>query len=235
MKNLGCLLLLMVSLQAQAESAEDIVKGVEKSLSPGDFIVTYELVNRRLDGTIVAYEVDFQIKDIDHAHGIFQKPEREKGREVLRVHDALWTYMPDVGRAIRIADRDSFAGGDFSNADIMRPDWTAHYKAQMAKETPKQWIIDMIAGDTEAAYAKMRLWVDRETHMPMQQHFFDSSGTLLKQCRYGAITRYDTLQRPARLHMENVLTGQATDMRILRLSAGQKFSDARFSVDNLGK
>lgn len=235
MTRLLIVLLWLVCGVAWAESAESIVKDVEKTLSPGNFTTVYKMTSKRIDDTVVTYEIRFGIRDVNHAHGVFLKPEREKGREILRVNDALWTYMPDVGRAIRIADRDSFAGGDFSNADVMRPDWTAHYAVEMVKETARQWILDLNASGEGATYARMRLWVDRKLRQPVQMYFYDTKGTLLKRCRYGAITRFGNLTRPARLKMENVLTGQSTDLQVLKLQTGQKFSDARFSVDNLGK
>jgi outer membrane lipoprotein-sorting protein len=225
----------MAVLTAQAETPSDIVKEVETRLVPGSYSVVYELTNYRLDGSVSSYEVQFDIRDVDHARGVFTKPEREKGREVLRVDDALWTYLPTIGKTLRIADRDSFAGGDFSNADILRVDWTAKYTASLAKETPNQWIFDLAAKTPDAAYAKMRLWVDKASRQPIQQYFYDSRGTLLKRCRYGSIRNFGTVTRPAFLQMENVVTTQKTELKVTALVTGQAFRDVRFAVDNLGK
>lgn len=228
-------LLTGLALTAQAQTPAEIVKEVEAKLVPGNYSVVYEFTNHRLDGTVSNYEVHFDIRDVDHARGVFTKPEREKGREVLRVDDALWTYLPSVGKTLRIADRDSFAGGDFSNADILRVDWTARYAASLAKETANQWIFDLTATTPEAAYAKMRLWVDKKLRQPVQQYFYDSRGTLLKRCRYGSIRDFGTVTRPAFLQMENVVTTQKTELKVMTLTTGRRFPDTRFAVDNLGK
>ncbi len=235
MRILFAVALAMTVLTAQAETPADIVKEVEARLVPGSYSVVYELTNHRLDGSLSSYEVRFDIRDADHARGVFTKPEREKGREVLRVDDALWTYLPGIGKTLRIADRDSFAGGDFSNADILRVDWTAKYAASLAKETPNQWIFDLVAKTPEAAYAKMRLWVDKASRQPVQQYFYDSRGTLLKRCRYGSIQNFGGVTRPAFLQMENVVTTQKTELKVLTLRTGQTFKESRFAVDNLGK
>jgi len=227
--------LVLAVLTARAETPSDIVKEVEARLVPGSYRVVYSLTNHRTDGSVSSYEVHFDIKDADHARGVFIKPEREKGREVLRVDDALWTYLPSIGKTLRIADRDSFAGGDFSNADILRVDWTAKYLASMAKETPNQWIFDLVAKTPDAAYAKMRLWVDKSSRQPVQQYFYDSRGTLLKRCRYASIQNFGSVSRPAFLQMENVVTGQKTELKVITLVTGLTFKDARFAVDNLGK
>jgi len=229
------LLLVVMAWPAQAESPTEIVRQVERNLVPGNFSVVYEFTNHRLDGTTSRYEVQFDIRDVDHARGLFVKPEREKGREVLRVDDALWTYLPSVGKTLRIADRDSFAGGDFSNADILRIDWSAKYSVQLKKETASQWIFDLTATTPDAAYARMRLWVDKSTRQPIQQHFYDSRGTLLKRCRYGAIQTFGSITRPSYLLMENVITTQKSELTVRSMTIGRHFSDRRFAVDNLGK
>src|SRR5690606_18370102 len=119
------LILSLATGYAYAESATEIVAKVEKNLSPPNFRSVYQFTNHRLDGTTAIYDVRFSIKDANHSHGYFLKPEREKGREILRLKDTIWTYMPSVARAVRVADRESFAGGDFSNADVLRVDWLA--------------------------------------------------------------------------------------------------------------
>jgi outer membrane lipoprotein-sorting protein len=227
--------LLSVNQAVFAIDATGVVLQVEKNLAPKNFKALYTFINYRTDGTVMNYEIRFTTKDVDNSHGYFLKPEREKGREILRQKDVIWTFMPSVGRAVRVADRESFAGGDFSNADVLRVDWLNQYKVEMAKETPKQWIIDLQAKNSEAAYAKMRLWVDKKNNQPVQQQFYDSKGTLLKRLLYGSIKDFGPVTRPARLVMENVITTQKSEMKIENMDFNQKVPDSRFTVDNLGK
>jgi len=227
--------LIFTAHPAKAESATEIVAKVEKNLSPPNFKSLYQFTNYRLDGTIAQYDVRFSVKDVNHSHGYFLKPEREKGREILRLKDTIWTYMPSVARAVRVADRESFAGGDFSNADVMRVDWLAQYDASIAKETKNQFIIDLVAKNSEAAYAKMRIWIDKTTTQPVQQYFYDSKGTLLKICKYGSVKTFGNITRPAKLVMENVITKLKSEMQIIELQLENKIPDGRFVVDNLGK
>ncbi|MBK8205091.1 MAG: outer membrane lipoprotein-sorting protein [Bdellovibrionales bacterium] len=230
--------ILMISLAggyAHAESATEIIAKVEKSLSPPNFRALYQFTNHRLDGTTATYDVRFSIKDANHSHGYFLKPEREKGRETLRLKDTIWTYMPSVARAVRVADRESFAGGDFSNADVLRVDWLAQYNATLAKDSKNQSIIDLVSKNSDAAYAKMRLWVDKSTTQPVQQYFYDNKGTLLKICKYGSVKTFGSISRPTRMEMENVITKQKSEMQILELSFDSSLPAGRFVVDNLGK
>ncbi|MBV2168729.1 MAG: outer membrane lipoprotein-sorting protein [Bdellovibrio sp.] len=227
--------ILVSPLLACADTATEVIGKVERNLSPPNFKAIYQFTNYRLDGTVGAYDVRFTVKDVNHSHGYFLKPEREKGREILRLKDAIWTFMPSVARAVRVADRESFAGGDFSNADVMRVDWLAQYDASMAKETKNQYIIDLVAKNSDAAYAKMRIWVDKANTQPVQQYFYDSKGTLLKVCKYGSVKNFGVVTRPSKLVMENVITKLKSEMQILDLQFESKIPDGRYVVDNLGK
>lgn len=220
---------------AIAADAREILLRIERSLAPADFKGEYRFKNHRTDGTLSEYMTRIQARNVNLQHITFTAPEREKGREVLRNGDALWTFVPSVGRVIKIEDRESFAGGDFSNADVLRVDWLAQYEAAIAKETPKQWILDLKAKGTQAAYARMRLWVKKENGQPVQQEFFDSNGTLLKRLRYGKVKSFGKLTRPSFLVMENVITGQRSELTIDALEIGQKIPESRFVMDNLGK
>lgn len=228
----------IISVAARAANgpdADSIVRVVEKNLGPDNFHSTFQFINHRTDGTTTEYEVQFQTRDADHSHGSFIRPEREKGREVLRLDDEIWTFVPGSARIVRIADRDSFAGGDFSNADVMRVDWLKKYKAMILKDLPNQWIIEMAAKTSEAPYAKMRIWVDKKSNQPVQQHFYDSKGTLIKKCLYGEVKTWGSITRPARLEMENVITRQKSELKVLDIKLVGKIPDSRFVVNNLGK
>ena len=232
------LALMSFSLEASAveqKSAADIVGQIQKNLAPENFKASYVFTNYRTDSVISKYEVRFQTRDVDHSHGYFEKPEREKGREILRLSDNLWTYLPSVGRMVRIADRESFAGGDFSNADVLRVDWLKKYNPEIIKDLPNQWIVELKAKAPDAAYAKMRLWVDKKNGQPVQQLFYDSQGILLKKCLYGSVKSFGKIERPAKLRMENVITKQASELEILDLTLVPTLPDSRFAVDNMGK
>ncbi len=219
---------------AAPPDARALVAKIEARLAPRNVRAEYQFTNTRTDGTTTVYKVRFIVKDPDHSHGAFLEPAREKGREVLRLGDDLWTYVPSVGRVVRIADRESFAGGDFSNADILRVDWLGQYEPKILKELPSQWIIELTAKAPAAAYAKMRLWVDKASGQPVQQTFHDSRGTEIKRCRYGDVKTLGPVERPARLEMENVITKQKSELLVLALAATTT-PDSRFTVDNLGK
>jgi outer membrane lipoprotein-sorting protein len=117
----------------------------------------------------------------------------------------------------------------------LRLDWLKKYTPKILKDLPNQWIVEMTAKTPDAPYARMRLWVDKKSGAPVQQHYYDSHGTLLKRCLYGDMRKFGGIERPARLVMENVITKQKSDLAVLSLEKVPSFPDSRFVVDNLGK
>lgn len=237
--SLGPLLLVSLALNTPAMVwAADpavVIGKIEKTLAPENFEGDYLFKNTRTDGTVTEYGVRIRARNVKLQHIAFTSPDREKGREMLRRGEELWTFVPSVGRVIKIEDRDSFAGGDFSNADVLRVDWLNQYSATLVKESDKQWIFDLKARAAGAAYAQMRLWVKKENGQPVQQEFFDSNGTLLKRLRYSAIKNFGAITRPAFLLMENVITSQKSELTIRTLATGKSAPDSRFTIEALGK
>lgn len=233
-------LTLPLPLLAEQSSADpsgpiSVVHDIESSLAPKNAKTVYRFMNRRTDGTESEYTVLFEIRDVNHARGFFTAPPREKGREILRINEEIWTWLPGPGRVVRVADRESFAGGDFSNADILRVDWSAQYNITLKKELKDQWIFELSSRSNTSTYARILLWVDRKSGQPVQQIFYDSRGTKLKRLRYGEIRNFGPIQRPSRLVMENLITKQHSEMHVLQLEIVPVIRESRFLPDNLGK
>lgn len=229
------ILIFFISLRADVD-VQGIVQYIEQNLAPPNFIATYMFKNQRSDGTLNEYRVYVQGQDIEHIHIRFLAPDREKGREVLRNDDDMWTFVPSAGRVMRIEDQDSFAGGDFSNADVLRIDWTNDYNASLLQETENQYIIRLTAKEnSDAPYARMRLWVNKSNRMPVQQNLYDSNGNLLKQALFGEVQQYGDVVRPSRIVMRNMITNELSEMRVISLSTNEDIPDSRFLVSNLGQ
>ena len=64
---------------------------------------------------------------------------------MLRNGDNMWLYMPNLKRAVRVASRDSFMGGDFNNADVLRVNYTADYTATLAEESKDAYVLELKA------------------------------------------------------------------------------------------
>lgn len=228
-------LLVAIPQLASALSAGQIVERLDGALVPSNVEADYTFINVRTDGQRVTYTMRVRVRDENHVHMAFRAPGREAGREVLNVGSEIWSYLPSTGRVVRLQERESFAGGDFSNADVFRGDWSTTYTPAIISESDRQWVLDLRARSNNAPYARMRVWVDRSTVLPVQQHFFDSSGTLLKRIVYGSVRSFGTVTLPTRAVVENAVTGERSEWRINSMSTNQTFADSVFAVGSLGR
>ena len=67
----------------------------------------------REDGSSRTYEMRIMKRDTDKFRLWFDAPSSVKGQEMLRTGENMWVYIPNLKRATRIANRESFQGGDF--------------------------------------------------------------------------------------------------------------------------
>lgn len=225
--------------QAMPSPATDpraAVQMVLDKLSPGQWQGVFAFTNYRTDKTTTHYTISILSKDSTLVHLSFLEPERDKGRQVLNKNGQIWSYLPDSKKIVRLADRDSLAGGDFSNTDVLKLNWLDDYDPVLAKDGATQVVVDLRARkDRAPAYHQVRLWIQRETLQPVQQYFYDDAGHHLKTLKYRDIKTFGNLTRPATMVMENVVTGQRTVLEVREFAKADKVPAQRFSIDQLGK
>jgi len=234
MVTLIAVLALPAFTQAQ-DKAIEIVRSVLDKLSPGQWKAEYDFVNHKTDGSQNAYSLEIMSFDPNTAFISFTQPRREAGRQVLNKEGELWSYLPDSRKIVRLTDRDSIGNGDFNNADVLRLNWLRDYTPAIAKDSEKQTVIDLTAKTNTATYYKIRLWVAKAGNQPIQQFFYDESGHHMKSLKYQDVKSFGGLERPALLIMENVQTGQRTQLTVRTFSKEQGLPANRFRQENLGK
>jgi hypothetical protein len=125
--------------------ANSLLEKIDRNLQPTSSESYKKLVNIEPDGskkTFLLYQVK---KDKEKMVSLFLEPESEKGRATLRLGDNMWLYIPNVGKAIRIASMQSVVGGVFNNSDIMRLDFSAEYKVTGQKENANEYTLTLKA------------------------------------------------------------------------------------------
>src|SRR5439155_17405547 len=94
----------------------------------------------------------------------FIAPATEKGKFLLMLRDAMWIYMPNTSRPIRISPLQRLMG-QASNGDVARTTFTIDYNAVSIADDEVDGhhaqVLDLVAKDPGVAYAKVRLWLDR--------------------------------------------------------------------------
>jgi|GEM_PF-338567 len=219
------------------KSAQDYLKEYDAMMGPLSFESTMEMTAHRDDGSTRTYQMKVLKANNDKLRIWFSAPASAKGQELLRVADNLWTYMPNIKKAIRLASRDSFQGGDFNNADILRAnlsqDFTVEYK-DGAKDN--EVILELKAKHQDTSYDRILLWLDQKTATPIKGEYYALSGKLLRSAVFLEVKDFSGFKRPSQIIMKNEL--QTERYSILKTNSFKLVSEVpvqKFVLDDLGR
>jgi outer membrane lipoprotein-sorting protein len=242
MSTLRTAALLLVSLplglSAAAEpTADELVRRYDAVMSPGSFEATLEMVAHRQDGSIRQYKFRVLKARDDKTRSLFLEPASAKGQEMLKVGDNLWVYMPNLKRALRIASRESFQGGDFNNGDILRVSYVTDYSATLvASEDETLWALELVGKTAESTYDRIKLWMRKDTRLPVKAEYYATSGKLLRSATFDDVKRFHGLERPAHIVMRNELaTRRFSELTMLEMRTDAEAPAQLFVLDDLGR
>ena len=94
---------------------EKVLKKYDEIMAPQAFETNFSLESFKEDNTSKKYIIHAIKKDDDKFRLSFESPISIRDQEILRNDKNFWLYLPNVKRVTRIANRDSFQGGDFNN------------------------------------------------------------------------------------------------------------------------
>ena len=229
---------LTLSLAAAAEpSAEALVRRYDAVMSPGAFEALVEMVAHRADGTTRRYKFRVLKSGDDKVRSLFLEPAAAKGQEMLKVGDNMWVYMPNLKRALRIASRESFQGGDFNNGDILRVSYVTDYTASLVpSEDASLWALDLVGKTAETTYDRVKLWMRKDNELPVKAEYYAASGKLLRSATFDEVKNFHGLERPSRMVMRNELaTSRFSELTFLDMKAGTDAPAQKFVLDDLGR
>src|SRR5262249_21355547 len=163
----------------------------------------------------------------------FFEPASAKGQEMLRVTENMWVYMPNLKRALRIASRDSFQGGDFNNSDALRVNYVADYSAVYGDSgSPDQSMLLLPAQTKDAGYDKIKLWFGKKDLMPVRAEYYAASGMLLRSMQFSDVKDFHGHKRPAHLVMKNELASKRwSEMNMLDMRLNVDVPAQKFVLD----
>lgn len=232
-------LLLSLLLTAEPPTTKDVLAKYDAVMAPPTFKAVALMTAHRDDGTTRGYKMAI-LKGVDDKMRIwFQEPAAVRGQEMLRNGENFWVYMPNLKRALRLASRDNFQGGDFNNADVLRANYTRDYDG-VVKEDPKkpdQWLVELKAKTTESAYDSVKLWVTREPlGLPVHGEYFTSSGKMLRSADFSDVKDFGNgLKRPAKITMRNeIATQRYSEMLWETVDTAATVGDGKFGLSDLG-
>jgi len=110
------------------------------------------------------------------------EPATDKGTGFLRDHDAFWTWLPNVERAMRIPPSmmlQPWMGSDFTNDDLARE---SSLEKDYEPRALGEKAIDGVAAlgielepkpEAPVVWARMELWIEKERLAPLLFVYFD--------------------------------------------------------------
>lgn len=202
------LLLGLVSSVASALDGDQILRQVDRNLTPPSYEMYRKLINREPDGTKKEYVLYTAKKGRDRMVSLFLSPPTDEGRTTLRHGDNMWMYIPAVGRPLRITSLQTVVGGIFNNSDLMRLEFSVEYDAKSVGDAGNEHLLTLKAKTPAVAYDQLKMWVDKKVLLPTKIEAYASSGMLIKTLHYkkiknfgGGIVRPSVLETDSPLHV----------------------------------
>jgi outer membrane lipoprotein-sorting protein len=233
--------LMLVSLPFAARAGEPTVESLlrryDEVMTPRTFDALMTMVAHRQDDTTRSYKFRIMKSNDDKVRTWFFEPASAKGQEMLRVGDNMWVYMPNLKRALRMASRESFQGGDFNNGDILRVNYSADYSGKLVpSDDDKLWTLDLTAKTKEASYERIKLWMTKDRQMPVRAEYYAASGKLLRSAKFEDVKNFHGMERPARITMRNELAQKRfSEIDTLDMKLNVDVPEQKFVFDDLGR
>lgn len=232
MRGLILIWFLSVITPVFAVDGEEILRQVDRNLSPESYEMYRKLINEEPDGTRKEFVLYTAKKGRDRMVALFLSPPSDAGRTTLRRGDNMWLYIPDVGKPLRITSLQSVVGGIFNNSDLMRLEFSTEYSVESVEEEEEQYILNLKAKTDTVAYDRLKMWVDKETILPTIIEAYAASGLLIKTLHYKDIKDFgDGIVRPAVLETDSPLyVGYKATMLFAKVES-REFPDEVFTLN----
>jgi hypothetical protein len=172
-----------------------------------------------------------------HALARFFAPAPVAGVAVLTIEgsagdgDDVALYLPKLKRVRKVAKSDrgkAFMDTDFAYADIASNGTRDEDVKRLADEKVEGRDCYVLVGQGEAAsaYGEVKLFVDKQTSVPMRVEYQDKSGKPFKRYRTLKLKAFQERVIAAESVMENLQTSSKTVMTVLKLEDSALGDDA---------
>jgi outer membrane lipoprotein-sorting protein len=217
-------------------SAQALLARYDAAMGAPSFGGVMIMTAHRDDDTTRSYRMKMIKSGDDRFRAWFLEPAASRGQEILRQGENLWIYLPSLKRAVRMANRDSFQGGDFNNADVLRVNYSKDYRAQILPEGGDGWLLELHARTDDAAYDHIKLWLSRPEGLPVKGEYYTASGKLLRTAEFSDVRSWGTVKRPSRVVMKNMIALKRwSELQVESFDTTVQPASGRFVLDDLGR
>jgi hypothetical protein len=173
----------------------------------------------------------------NHALSRFSLPASVAGVAFLTIEggkgeaDDISLYLPRLKRVRKVAKTErgkAFMDTDFSYADIASNGARDEDNKRMPddKVEGRDCIVLLGKGGEDSPYGEVKLWVDKQTWVPMKAEYADKSGKPFKRYRTLKLKAFKDRTIAAQSVMENLQAGTKTEMTVLKLEDAATSDDA---------
>ncbi|MBN2568763.1 MAG: outer membrane lipoprotein-sorting protein [Deltaproteobacteria bacterium] len=225
------ILTLCVALPAQAIDGNELLRQVDRNLSPESYESYRKLINIEPDGKRKEFTLFTVKKGIDKMASLFIAPASEKGRSTLRLGDNMWLYIPNVGKPIRITSLQSVVGGVFNNSDILQLDYAVEYTVDKVNDLDNEYILELKAKNKTVAYDRLKIWADKKTVLPTKIECLTEAMMLIKTIYFKDIKDFGGgITRPAVIETDSPLYKGYKSVMIFAGVKKRDFKDEVFTL-----
>jgi len=224
-------------LLAQNPSGHELLKLIDENLNSETKIVTSKMIikGRRGSRTITSKS---WIEGEEKSFTEYLSPPREQGTKMLKIEDNLWMYSPSTDRIIKISGhmlRQSVMGSDLSYEDMMEdPRLENHYDPVVTRTDTLNgtecWIMELTATTTDVAYHFRKMWIDKETYVPLKEELYAKGGKLLKKTEVTEVKKVEGRWYPFKMVFKDMLKrGEGTEFIIESITFNKDIPEYLFS------
>jgi hypothetical protein len=131
----------------------------------------------------------------------FQDPADVAGTSFLGIDDGgdrtQWLYLPAVGKTRRISAKQrnaAFVGTDYTYADLDNRDIDDAKKTRLEDEKVSKkscYVIEVDPESSDSEYGTVKLWISKESMLPLRIRFFDGDGNELKRMTVSEVKKVE--------------------------------------------
>lgn len=194
---------------------QQILERVDANMTMSTARVNAQMTITYRDGDVRNLIYDAWAQGTDQSFLEFTAPARDAGSRFLRLEDAMWIYLPRVGKSVRIQGhmlRQGLMGSDFSYGDAsenpsMEDDYDAVLEGEEMLDGRRAYVVDLTAKPErrDLAYQRRKVWVDAERWVPLKEERFARSGKLLKTALLSDVRQVGDRWYPFRIEMDDAM------------------------------
>jgi len=230
------LLALALAAPAAAMDANELLKKVDRNLTPVSYESYRKLINVEPSGRTKEFVLFTVKKGREKVASLFLSPASDKGRSTLRLEDNMWLYIPNVAKPVRITSMQSVVGGVFNNSDILQLDYADEYDVSKLEDLGKEYLLHLKAMTKTVAYDQLRMWVDKERVSPSRVECLTEASMLIKTLYFKDIKDFGGgIVRPAMVETDSPLYKGYKSVMMFANVRTRDFTDEVFTLTFMPK